>query len=153
VTAIPPLSGFAPDKGRGANASLKIGVPGNSQARHAPVVGLSDPVARNAIGVPVAPHEDLPRSSGDYVGAVPRIPPTVPTGNGIVAKSTEESRSANIGQVGVHPAANGSISNASVSSRGRIGGSALIRPLAAAGLGGPAKVVAGINGTTVRLKR
>jgi hypothetical protein len=134
VTVVSPRPGFTPDRGRGANGSLKTSAPGNSQVRHTPVVGSPNPAPRNAIGLPVAQHEN-------------------PTQNGGFASPGKVSGAAFGGQAGLHRVANGSISDASVSSRGRIDGGALIRPsLAAAGLGGPAKVVAGINGTTARLK-
>ena len=134
VTVVSPGPGFTPDQGRGANGNLKTSPPVNFQARHTPVVGSPNPAPRNAIGLPVAQHENPPQSGG-------------------FAAPSKVSGAAFGGQAGTHPVANGSISNASVSSRGRIDGGALIRPsLAAAGLGGPAKAVSGINGTTVRLK-
>jgi len=134
LTVVSPRPGFTPDQGRGANGNLKTSPPVNFQARHTPVVGSPNPAPRNAIGLPVAQHENPPQSGGF---AAPSKVPGAAFG----------------GQAGPHPVANGSISNASGSSRGRIDGGALIRPsLAVTGLGGPAKVAAGINGTTVRLK-
>ena len=46
------------------------------------------------------------------------------------------------------------VATASIPDRGKIDGSRLIRPsVAPTGLGGPAKFIAGINGTTFREKR
>jgi hypothetical protein len=114
---------------------LKTSAPGAFQARHTPVVGSPNPPARNAIGLPVAQHES-------------------PMRNGGIATSSKVSGAAFGAQIGPHPVTNPSVLNTGASARGRIDGGAVIRPsLAVAGLGGPAKAVAGINGTTVRLKR
>jgi hypothetical protein len=93
-----------------------------------PAAGAPSAVTRNAIGVSIAPHETLP---GSTVAGTVVHGPNPPAG-------------AAFGPIG-HPAP---IVNASP---GKIGGTSLIRPtLAPAGLGGPAKPVAGINGTTLR---
>ena len=42
---------------------------------------------------------------------------------------------------------------ATAPNRGKINGTALIRPGAPSGLGGPAKIATGINGTRIRSKR
>lgn len=129
VTALSPRRDYGPAKARNAATAVKIGVPGNSQTRHVPAAGASNPVARNAIGLPIAPHENMNPGAAERLGS--------PNPGG-----------ANSGRP--NPAAT---TTASVSSLGKIDGAGLIRPTRVpAGLGGPAKAVAGINGTTFRPK-
>jgi hypothetical protein len=99
-----------------------------------PAVGAPSAVTRNAIGVSIAPHETMPGSAAHAVAGTVVHGPNLPAG-------------AAFDPIG-HPAP---IANANSTGPGKIGGTGLIRPtLAPAGLGGPAKPVAGINGTTLR---
>jgi hypothetical protein len=127
ITAPSPRRGYESDKARNAATAIKIGVPGNSQTRHMPVAGTPNPVVRNAIGLPIAPHENMNPAAAERL--------RMPNPGG-----------ANSGRP--NP---GAITTASVSSSGKIDGTGLIRPArAATSLGGPAKAVAGISGTTFR---
>ena len=129
TTALSPRRTHESDKARNAATALKIGVPGNSQTRHMPAAGAPNPVARSAIGLPIAPRENL------NPGASERL--HLPNPN-----------TANSGRP--NP---GAITTAGVWGPGKIDGAGLIRPARApTGLGGPAKAVAGINGTTLRPK-
>jgi hypothetical protein len=148
MTVVSPRPGFSLDKNRDANVSLKISAPGNSQARRVPTAGLSDVVARNAIGQPIGEHDAIAGSGGERVGSA--VSPAGALGGTTgLAKPSGGLSGPSFGQQNPHP-----ISTASIVSRGKIDGAGLIRPpLAPAGLGGPAKAVAGINGTTFRPKR
>jgi hypothetical protein len=129
TTALSPRRAHESDKARNAATALKIGVPGDSQTRHMSATGAPNPVARSAIGLPIAPRENL------NSGASERLHLPNPD-------------AANSGRP--NP---GAITTAGVSSLGKIDGAGLIRPARApTGLGGPVKAVAGINGTTLRQK-
>ena len=97
------------------------------------------PVVRNAIGQPVIPREKpLAGAKGG-----PATPEQALRGSGPGAAS------------GPAPPPKGSPSAAATAgSANRIDGTSVFRPsLSVSGLGGPAKVAAGINGTTLRRKR
>jgi hypothetical protein len=141
ITVLSPRRRFGPDKSRNGGARLKIGAPGNFQARRLPAAGRSDLVARNAIGLPVALHENMNGRIGERLGFTAASPRGLASARGLGG--------ANIGRTNPAP-----IATASVLSRSKIDGAGLIRPaLAPSGLGGPAKAVDGINGTTLRPKR
>jgi hypothetical protein len=92
-------------------------------------------ITRNAIGVPVAAH-------GAATGTGRVHLENAPAGVGLGPKP--------IGLPAEHPAA---VVNGGTASSGKISGTSMIRPIQApARLGGPAKPVAGINGTTLRAK-
>jgi hypothetical protein len=148
-----PRPGVTPDKGSDANARFKITAPGNSQVRHVPVLRSSNPVARNAIGQPVVQHEDAAASGRTRVGATVSAPLPSP---GAPLSRTESLGKPNgsIGGPSVGLQRSGSVANTSIASPGRTDTTGLIRPLRApAALGGPAKAVVGISGTTLRPKR
>jgi hypothetical protein len=119
-----------------------------------PAPAAASPVYRNAIGLPAGRPEETPR-----VGFAPPSSPAGPQSPGgmLPGGATAIGRpAAGIGPGGdlkiVHPNLTPTVT-AFAPSRGRIDGTALIRPGAAvAGVGGPAKVAGGINGTTVRPK-
>jgi hypothetical protein len=92
-------------------------------------------VMRNALGIPVAPRTDFKGGSA--------APPAVTRGEGGAAAAPAS------GGVKAVPSAN----KVAAASHGGIDGAALIRPAyAPSGLGGPAKNVTGINGTTLSRK-
>jgi len=147
-----PRPGVTPDKDSDANARFKITAPGNSQVRHVPVLRSSNPVTRNAIGQPVVQHEDAAVSSGTRIGAPVSAPLPSP---GAPLSRTESLGKPNgsIGGPSVGPQRPGPVASTSISSRGRIDATGLIRPSRApAALGGPAKAFVGISGTTLRPK-
>lgn len=147
-----PRPGVTPDKGRDVNARFKITAPGNFQARRVPVLRSSNPVARNAIGQPVVRHEDTAGSGGARVGTVVSAP--LPSSSAPLSRTESLAKpSGSFGgpSVGLqHP---GPAASTSISSRGRVGGTSLIRPALAPSAIGAAKTVAGISGTTLRPKR
>jgi hypothetical protein len=120
--------------------------PVNSTQPHrstAPFAGQGAP--RNAIGVPVLPHQAAGTSHSSPLGVriLPR--PFTPSTSGGLARTG--------GTIGAtsHVGANGApLVNLP---GGRIGGAPLIRPVAAPPrIGGPSGVIGGINGTTFRRK-
>lgn len=139
IIAPPPRSAFTSGKAREAKPSFKIAKPENYQA-HRPEP--TNPVTRNALGQPVVSPLRTTLDGKHFgvqtppaVVAVPRaaVPGVAPHNPEI---ERQEYRSL-----------------ASIPSRSRIDGAGLIRPsVAAFGLGGPAKTVNGINGTTLRAK-
>ena len=152
VVVTAPRPGVTPDKDGDANAHFKTTAPGNSQARHVPVLRSSNPVTRNAIGQPVVQHEDAAASGGTRVGAAGSASLPSP---GAPLSRTESLGKPNggIGGPSVGLQRPSPVASTSISSRGRIDATGLIRPSRApAALGGPAKAVVGISGTTLRPK-
>jgi hypothetical protein len=142
ITVLSPRPGFGPDKGRNAAAGFKVAAPGNFQVRRAPAAGSSNLVARNAIGLLVARHEDVNGRSAAHFGSMVANPGALAGARGLSGP--------NIGRTNPAPAP---VATASILNRGKIDGTGLIRPaLAPASLGGPAKSIAGIDGTTFRPK-
>lgn len=146
ATALSPPSESRRDNGRDAKPGVKITKPGNFQAHRMGVPGPSNPITRNAIGQPVTttPHAiDGTKHFGpklqptDAVSGVSRI--------GVAGKSLGEP---NVGSQNA-----GSFASVRIPSRSKIDGAGLIRPASAlSAVGGPAKPMAGINGTTLRPK-
>jgi hypothetical protein len=134
IGGAPSRGGVSPERARGANAT-KSTAPGNYRVRRITVPGPSDTVPRNSIGVTVVPPPKTATTSGSMLKLeVPltRAPQSAIASRNVIAKP---------------------MTTASTPSRGKIDGAGLIRPSTAlSGLGGPAKTVAGINGTTVRPK-
>jgi hypothetical protein len=97
---------------------------------------------RNAIGVP-ATRQGVAAGNNAHVGPAPQRLAAPSSGIGAVAIST-----------GARLAPDPRPSVAGISSHARIDMSGPIRPaVTLTGLGGPAKAIAGINGTTFRPKR
>jgi hypothetical protein len=151
------------DRPRGPNVNAKIGVkdgtPGIYQVRREPVPASSVP--RNSIGVALAPQRSITASSGGNLR--PATAPPVTAGIGDHDNIGGHPDQPDIGFKDSRPVATASIPSVSlpsptirspsIQSRGKIDGSSLIRAsVAPSGLGGPAKTVAGINGTTLRPK-
>ncbi len=123
----------------------KFGEPEKSHVR--PVSGDTAPVVRNAIGIPIARREGTMIGNGEHSGNTVELPRS---------SSANAGRAEPVGGAGgpavVHQGPQ-PIATASVAGRGKIDGTGLIRPaLAPSGLGGPAKVAGGINGTAIRPK-
>ncbi len=108
-------------------------------------------VARDAIGLPVAPHDGLkgvgPRH---HVPALGHNPAGAPTGFGANA-SGGLARTG--GAPGHLPLNANQIARPAALNRGAINGTTIVRPgFGPPSVGGPAKPVAGISGTTIRPK-
>jgi hypothetical protein len=110
--------------------------------------GTFDQGARNAIGVPVAPPGGLERREGEHRG-VPTVVPNSPTSG--VARNTKAEE--HVERPGFVRADTGPGLSPSTSNRGMISGTGAMHPGAGQqGIGGRAKTVAGISGTTIRSK-
>jgi hypothetical protein len=128
----PPAANKSPD----ANAGIKPRVPAVPPVHSTPVVGPAHAVPRNAIGQPVAAHEanrestgprvDVARPAADFAHPVGLAGPVSGSGQQLAAHQNPNLGSAVSGKI--HP---------------------FVTPTS---LGGPAKVVIGINGTMIRPK-
>lgn len=146
VTVLSPRSDSTLDKSRDEKPSLRITKPENFQAHRAGVPGPSIPVARNSIGQPVNPALDT-TDGAKHSG--PKL--QTPDVNSSVRRTGVARQALGEPNVGLHIA--GPVASVGIPNRSKIGGAGLIRPaFAPSGLGGPAKAVAGINGTTFRSK-
>jgi hypothetical protein len=159
VDIVPSPVGLTTDKARTTNVSVKNHTPENFQVRRVAVPAPSGTIPRNAIGVAIAPQKSVTASSGESFKPAAAAPIATSLGDG---KADGYPGEPDIALKPSHPLATASIpsvsslsaSNPAPQNRGRIDGASLIRPsVAPSGLGGPAKTVAGINGTTLRPKR
>lgn len=115
-----------------ANVGFKPKVP---QIPHNALPANPAAVTRNAIGVPVAARDAVTGTGAVHLE-------NAPAGVGLGPKP--------IGLPAEHAVP---VVNGGAGSSGKISGTSMIRPIQApARLGGPAKPVAGINGTTLRAK-
>jgi hypothetical protein len=141
------------DKARDAKSNFKIIAPGSVYARRLPAPGAVKPNARNAIGLAVSRHEGVQEHIGEPHGvpvqnAIHDAPGIAPSGAGNLAKPD-----AGLVRPAIAPPSASPVVSAPVAQRGRINGAGLIRPSSApSGLGGPAKVIVGINATNLRPK-
>jgi len=109
--------------------------------------GTLEQSVRNAIGVPVAPHGGPERR--DEHRDVPTVPPNSPA-SGVATNTKAEDRlerpAFGRGETGLSAGAN-------TSNRGMISGTGAMHPGAGPhSIGGPARTIAGISGTTIRSK-
>jgi hypothetical protein len=139
--------GKAPD----AKSSFRIIAPGNIHAR--PLPASLKPPERNAIGQPAAPRDGI-RGRNDDSHVLPphnSAPAVAGTAPGAAGGST--GTKAGLERPTIAHSNPSPIVSAPVVQRGAITGTGLVRPNSAPlSLGGPAKVVAGINGTSTRPK-
>ena len=108
-------------------------------------------VTRDAIGLPVARHDGMEQGSGQRrdLPVLGHDPVAAPTGIG--AKSSDFARPG--GAFGHRPSNANQIVRPVVVNRGTINGTNFVRPgIGSSSVGGPAKSVAGISGTTIRPK-
>jgi hypothetical protein len=140
-------------KAREVKTNFKLGGPGSIHVRRLPAPAAAKPAERNAIGLPVTQHEGIQESSGESHGFPAQIPareaPGIAgSGVGNLAKTDGGFARPTIARPGASP-----IASAPVAQRGTISGTGLIRPgFGPSGVGGPTKMVAGINGTNTRPK-
>jgi hypothetical protein len=141
------------DKARDVKSNFRISVPGNIHTRRLPASGTLNTGARNAIGLPVTRHESTQERSGESHGvpvqsAAHENPGLAASGADNLAKTDGGLERAAIERPSPSP-----IVSTPVAQRGAINGTGLVRPSSApSGLGGPAKVIVGINATTIRPK-
>jgi hypothetical protein len=146
ITVQSPRTTKRSDKTGDMKTIVGTGAPGSFRAWHrisAP--GAIGGVARNAIGLPVT----------NRAGAPPAAQMSGPNSSGVAAGSVVGGMAAATDVSGpklVHQNA-GPIATAAVTNRANISGIGLARPGYGPGvIGGPAKVVSGINGTSLRPK-
>jgi hypothetical protein len=118
------------------------------------VTGVIHGVARNAVGMPIERHGDTPSEAGKAYGGKPALPVSAATPAGTdrgapnIVPSDGVVRPSNVAQPNPLPTINPAASN-----RGMINGTGLARIGSGSSvIGGPAKMVAGLNGTAIRLK-
>ena len=151
--SVPPRRlGAKPGKVGEAKAKVESPAVRNLHRRTFSVSRASNQTLRNAIGAPVTQHESVERLGSEHVSSP--IPPHVPAGTiGTVGNATGDlaRREGNLERPNsLRPNAS-PIARPTVLSRGAINGADLNRRgVGASSVGGPAKTVAGINGTTVR---
>jgi hypothetical protein len=143
VTVQPRRPGGRRDKV--GNTVVKSIAPRNLLARRMAAPGALGPVVRDAIGVSVTHREGLEHFTivvhGPATGAI-----------GIAGGATGRVAKPEGSIAPAIPNANALV-RPTVLNRGAINGTSLVRPGSSpSGVGGPAKTVAGINGTTIRSK-
>ncbi|MGB7098440.1 MAG: hypothetical protein WBD95_06685 [Xanthobacteraceae bacterium] len=147
ITVPPRRSGGGRDKIAGPKA-VELVAPRNLLAHRPGVPSGANPVVRNAVGAVVIRHEGFEQHNGE------RAPVVVPSSISATSNSTG-------GAIGKVTKPQGSFERPTTNSnlivrpvvvnRSAVNGTSLIRPGSApSGIGGPAKTVAGINGTTIR---
>ena len=113
--------------------------------RRPSMLGKSDQGVRNAIGMPVAPHSGHERRESEH-RSVPIVVPNIPAAN--AAASTNAQAHPTFMRADTSPGLSSSASN-----RGVITGTGATHPGAGQqSIGGRAKTVVGISGSTVRSK-
>lgn len=136
----PIVNAPAVSKGPDASAGVKLKATPVPQLHGAPVTAPANTVLRNAIGLPVVRHDAVPGSGPHLANAPP---------------AAGFSPAARVASPGAGPGAPAGHQNPNIglAPRGSISGTGMSRsPVAPATLGGPAKVAAGINGSTLRPK-
>jgi len=149
ITAMPgPQHG---GRTRASIAPARIVVPRNLLGRPGALPSTAETVRRNAIGVAVAHREGLQQPNLAHAGLVPYRAAAGAIGgvsrtNGLLAKP---------GGPLARPAAHANpLAGPAHWNRGSINGTSLVRPGSSlSAVGGPAKSVAGIDGTAMRPKR
>jgi len=148
-----PARGFASSPGnvRTGTSKFRIGTLANTHPQRPSVPARATPMTRNAIGMSVIPPRQIALHGGESHGAPLQVSVRDPAA--IAASSAGNPAKTGIGlkpPTIAHSITNPAMSAAAVP-RGTITGTGLFRPgSGSVGLGGPAKVVAGINGTGIR---
>jgi hypothetical protein len=148
ITVPPRRAGDKP--GKDTKAKIESPALGNLHRRTFPATRPSNQTVRNAVGVPVPRHDSGERHDGQHPGYIavphgPAVATTGITGSPSASPTKPEMRTD-------RPAAIAKpIVRSSVANRGPINGTGLVhRGSGPSGIGGPAKMQDGINGTTIR---
>jgi len=151
ITAPSHRARNASGKAHDAKSNFKIVAPGNNHTRPSP--GSLKPVERNAIGLPVAAHDGIRgRNDDSHVSPARNSAPAV-AGTAPSAAGGSTDTKAGLVRPTIAHSNPSPIVNPPVVQRGAITGTGLVRPNSApSSLGGPAKVAAGINGSSTRPK-
>jgi hypothetical protein len=149
ITVLPRRLGSGRDK-VGSATVVKSIAPRNLLARPMAAPGASEPAVRNAIGVSVVRREGLEQHIGEHVSSIAHG--AASGAMGVAGTATSRFAKAEGPIERPTPNANLFVKPAALN-RGAINGTSLIRPGSApSGIGGPAKAIAGINGTAIRPK-
>ena len=150
ITAPSHRARNASGKAHDAKPNFKIVAPGNSHARPSP--GSLKPIQRNAIGQPVAGHDTVRGRINDIHVSPAHAPnPAVAGTSAAGGVSGPTDVKTGLERPAIARPSPSPIVSAPVVQRGTITGTGLVhRNSAASGIGGPAKVSGGINGTGTR---
>jgi hypothetical protein len=152
ITVLPRRPDRKSDTVRDAKTKFKFGVRASAHVRAPLQSGASASAPRNAIGLPIAQHGDVQRRNGEPPGLSEQIakPSELKNSQGRVGLSQIEP-----GPNHFNPARSttGPGMPPATAKGGKINGTGFIRSgTTPFGIGGPAKTVAGINGTTITSK-
>jgi len=147
ITVLSRRPGSGRDK-FGSPKVVKLIAPRNLLARRPVAPSGTEPAVRNAVGVVIPRREGIEQHNGERSSIIVRN--AASGASGYVGGATDRIVKPQ-GSIG-RPTTNANlIVKPVVVNRGAINGTNLIRPGSApSGIGGPAKTVAGINGTTIR---
>ena len=150
ITAPSHRARNASGKAHDAKSNFKIVAPGNNHTRPSP--GSLKPVQRNAIGQSVAGHDGVRgRINDSHVSSAHAPSPTVAGTSAAGGVSGPTDVKTGLERPAIARPSPSPIVSAPVVQRGTITGTGLVhRNSAASGIGGPAKVSGGINGTGTR---
>ena len=132
--------------------ALKSVAPRNLLGRRTLSHGATEGVARNAIGIPVARRDGSEQHVGQHrdfpIGIHGPAPAAIGANESTTSRLAKAQGRIDRGTTSANP-----IVRPAVSNRGTINGTSLMRAGSGpSGIGGPAKTVAGINGTAIRPK-
>ncbi len=144
ITVVPRRPGGGRDKVGGSRA-VKLVAPRNLLARRVAVPNGTEPVVRNALGAVVPRREGFDQHNRERLSIV--VPNSASGASGLADSA--------IGRITKSQGSSGRpprlIVRPVVVNRSAVNGTSLIRHgFAPSGIGGPAKTVAGINGTTIK---
>ena len=147
--AVVPHRPDAKRTGLGTASAVRSVSPRNLLSRRVLPPGTSEPGARNALGIPVVGVEGSGQHSGTHGFAVVHSPALGPIG--IVGGTSDAPSKPPIFSVRPLHLQPSVIASPTTLSRGSINGTGFThRGVGPSGIGGPAKTVAGINGSAIR---
>jgi hypothetical protein len=138
VTVLPRRPNGAKSEAPYGKQGFRVAPANTPQPHRLPTPMGAQPAPRNAIGVPVVPHQAAGTSHGPTLGmgVLPQPVPLSARGNFAQFGG---------GDIGAKPRTAPDVPG--------VGGGSFIRPLAPpSGIGGPARTIGGVNGTTFRRK-
>ena len=146
ITVQPSLHGARPEMIREVKSKIRRNT---AKVRHTFSPGKASRIMRNAIGLPVTPHNGIAGHDS--------VPAGLPSGaaSGVAVSGSNSLAKPYPGQdrLGVSRPNAGTIMPSRVANRGTINGTSFSqRGFVPIGLGGPAKTVVGINGSMIRAK-
>ncbi|HML08764.1 MAG TPA: hypothetical protein VK430_11645 [Xanthobacteraceae bacterium] len=139
-----------------AEVKAKIGLISHSRPaprRWSRPTTLSDRIVRNSVGLPLARRESLERRDGGHRDVPTTVPAPVIGAVGISGNAGIAKRESGLDRSPILRTGAGPIVSPTAANRGTINATGLAHRFSApSGIGGPARIAAGINGTTIRPK-